>query len=194
MSIKYVILGYLSWQPMTGYDVKKIIAESEVLPWSANNNQIYRALVSLHEEGWVTKTVEEQDGSPNRHVYAITEAGLAGLKAWVMRAPEPPVTKHSFLNQMMWSDCLDVAEMDGLLATYLNEVGEKLFFMRVEADKKVNMPERTARESFLWGMIYQNWIAHFELELRWVREMREQLAELVVVEKRAAARRQREGV
>ncbi|MCB0015089.1 MAG: PadR family transcriptional regulator, partial [Anaerolineales bacterium] len=55
MSIKYVILGYLGWQPMTGYDVKKLIADAETLPWTANNNQIYRALVDLHQDGWVDK-------------------------------------------------------------------------------------------------------------------------------------------
>ena len=64
MSIKFVVLGYLSWRPMTGYDIKKMIADSETLPWSANNNQIYKSLVELHKEDWVTKSVENQEGAP----------------------------------------------------------------------------------------------------------------------------------
>ena len=80
MSIKYVVLGYLSWQPMTGYHVKKLIADSEILPWTASNNQIYQALVDLHNDGWVTKSIEEQVGSPNRHVYTITDAGIQALR------------------------------------------------------------------------------------------------------------------
>lgn len=28
MTIDYAILGMLSWQPLTGYDIKKIIQES----------------------------------------------------------------------------------------------------------------------------------------------------------------------
>ena len=90
MTIKHMILGYLSWQPMSGYDVKKIIAHSEILPWSANNNQVYRALVQMHNDGWVEKTVETQTGAPNRHIYTITPAGQDALRAWAGSPPEIP--------------------------------------------------------------------------------------------------------
>jgi DNA-binding PadR family transcriptional regulator len=191
MSIKYVVLGYLSWQPMTGYDVKKLIADSEILPWTANNNQIYRALVSLHQDEWVTKTIEEQVGSPNRHVYTITEAGLNALKAWVESEPEPPLTKNPFLNQLMWADCLNATEIDDLLEAYLNTVGEKLFFLRVQADRKPNMPERSPRETYIWEMIHKNRMAQHELELKWIRQMRQELADMEVNRQRSLARQTR---
>ena len=191
MSIKFVILGYLSWQPMTGYDVKKIIANSETLPWSANNNQIYRALVQLHNDQWVTKTIEHQVGSPDRHIYAITEAGGQALREWVQSTPEAPLTKKPFLHQLLWADCLPPEDLDDLLAAYLNEVGTKLFFIRVQADRRPDMPQRTPREKQLWDSIYQNWIAHYDLELQWVRHLRQELQELAAEQQRAAARQKR---
>lgn len=178
MSIKYVVLGYLSWQPMTGYDIKKLIADSETLPWSASNNQIYRALVQLHEDEWVSKTIENQVGAPDRHIYSITETGKQALREWVAGEPEPPHTKKPFLNQLMWADCLDAQEMDGLFEAYLNAVGEKLFFLRVQADERPNMPERTPRERYLWDMIHKNWIDQYEVELDWVRQMRRELTRI----------------
>ena len=165
---------------MTGYDLKKIIADSEILPWSASNNQIYQGLVKLHQNGWVTKVIEDQVGSPSRHVYSITEAGQEALKAWVLTTPEPPQSKQPFFIQLLWSDCLEMAELDGLLEAYLNAVGEKLFFLRVQADEKPNMPERTLREVYLWRMTYQKWIAQYELELKWVRQLRQELAEMSI--------------
>ena len=191
MAIKDVVLGYLSWRPMTGYEIKQIIAGSEMLPWSASDMRIYRALVELHQDGWVTKTVVDQADSTARHVYGVTEAGSDALKAWVMSAPEPPYTKDSFLNQLMWGDCLNAAQMDELLDAYLNEVGGKLFFLRVQADEKPNAPDRTSRETYLWEMIYKNWIAHYELELSWIRQMRQQLAEMETARQRALARQKR---
>ena len=172
MSIKYVILGYLSWQPMTGYDIKKIIAESEILPWSANNNQIYKALVQLHNDAWVTKIIEDQVGAPNRHVYSITEDGNQALKIWSASKPGLPQNKKPLLNQLMWADGLDINELDGLLDAYRDEVSNKQFLIRVQADRKPNMPERTSRERLLWEMIYKNWIDHYELELDWIRKIR----------------------
>jgi hypothetical protein len=78
----------------------------------------------------------------------------------------------------MWADCLDAEEMDALLEAYLNAVGEKLFFIRVQADEKPNMPERTPRESYLWTMIHKNWIVQYEMELKWIRQMRQELSEM----------------
>jgi PadR family transcriptional regulator, regulatory protein AphA len=176
MSIKFVILGYLSWRPMTGYDVKKIIANSEVLPWSASNNQIYQALVQLHHEEWVTKSIEDQIGKPDRHVYTITNKGLQVLQTWAGSAPELPQAKKPLLHQLMWADGLEADALDELLDAYLNVVGEKLFLMRVQADRKTNMPERSDREKYLWDMIHKNWIDQYELELNWIRELRQELS------------------
>ena len=177
MSIKFVILGYLSWQPLTGYDLKKIISASETLPWSANNNQIYRALVQLHEAGWVSKTVEDQEGAPDRHVYRATDAGREVLRDWVQTPPGPPQSKKSFLHQLMWADCLEGEDIEVLLTAYLEEVSNKIFTLRVQADRKPDTPNRTKREAFLWERIYQNWISQYEAEAQWIRETRRQLRE-----------------
>jgi len=178
MSIKYVILGYLGWQPMTGYDLKKIIADSETLPWSGNNNQIYRALVQLYDDAWVSKTIEDQVGAPDRHVYTITGDGIRELKNWVGSEPILPRSKKAFLNQLMWADYLDADEIDHLLEAYFEVVSDKLFLLRVQIDRRPNMPERTTREIYLWDMIYKNWITQYEGELNWIRGLRQDLSKM----------------
>lgn len=178
MAIKHVVLGFLSWRPMTGYDIKKLIADSEILPWTANNNQIYQALVELHNDKWVTKSIEEGIGTPNRHVYTITDAGLQALRDWVASEPEAPLTRKPFLHQLMWADCLDPQQLDAQLEAYLNTVGEKLFFLRVQAEEGPDKPKRTPREKYLWDMIYKNWIDDYETELSWIRQIRRELGEM----------------
>jgi len=175
MSIKYVVLGYLSWKPMTGYDIKKIIADSEILPWSASNNQIYHALVDLNKSGLAEKKIENQVGAPDRHVYSITQKGVEALREWVLKEPPPPPTKNAFFHQLMWSDLLSQQEMDSSMETYINIVGEKLFLIEVEREKQINIPQRTAREKFLLDAIYKNWSAHFNLELDWARTVHQEL-------------------
>jgi len=177
MSIKFVVLGYISWQPMSGYDLKRIIADSETLHWTANNNQIYTALVRLHDDGWVSKTIEKQEGAPDRHIYTITGKGAQALNEWVRTAPQAPSMAKPFLYQLMWADVLEVDELDALLEAYLNSVGEKQFFLKVEADKKKNMPERSPREKYIWDMIHTNWIGQYEGELNWIRQMRRDLSQ-----------------
>ncbi len=175
MSVKYIVLGYLSWQPASGYDLKKIISDSETLPWSGNSNQIYRALVELHEEGLVDQTVETQEKLPARKIYTITPKGKEMLVEWSKDTPMAPQFRKPFLGQLLWADQLTPKEIDQLLDDYLNAVGEKLFMVRVQADRKPDTPDRTPREAYLWDMARRNWIASYEMELNWIREMRQEL-------------------
>ena len=176
MSIKFVILGYLGWKPMSGYDLKKIIADSETLPWSANNNQIYRALVELHDQGWVKKDIQTQVGAPDRHIYTITDDGRQNLNEWVKGKPALPQSKKGFLHQLMWADELEGDELDELLNAYREVVADKVFLLRVQVDRRKYMPERSSREKFIWDMIYNNWIKQYEAELDWVRGVRKDLS------------------
>jgi PadR family transcriptional regulator AphA len=176
MSIKYAILGFLSWEPLTGYDLKKRFAESEVLYWSGNNNQIYRALVELHQDGWVTQAIHDQPSGPSRKVYTITGRGLAELRAWVMTVPEPPQLRSPFLVQLAWADQLGAGELDDLLAAYEDEVRVKLLMLREQAQRAPDAPDRTPREVFLWRAITAHVSDFYERELEWVLGLRGDLS------------------
>lgn len=177
MSIKYAILGFLSWRPMTGYELKKLFAESATLNWSGNSNQIYTTLVELHKEDLVSLEIHPQEAHPSRKVYTVTEKGLAELKSWALSTPEPPVQKNAFLIQLMWAAQLDSEEVDSLLEKYEKKVHTQLLLFQA-CDQRKDFPQRTPRETFLWNMISENWISFYEKELHWVRTVREELVKM----------------
>jgi PadR family transcriptional regulator AphA len=177
MSIKYAIVGFLSWEPLTGYDLKKRFAESDVLYWSGNNNQIYRALVELHQDGWVTQAIHDQPSGPSRKVYTITEKGLAELRQWVMTMPEPPQLRSPFLVQMAWADRLTAGELDDLLVAYEEEVRVKLLMLREQAKRAPGESDRALRETRLWRAMAAHVVDFYEWELDWVRGLRTEVSE-----------------
>jgi PadR family transcriptional regulator AphA len=177
MTIKHAILGFLSWRPFTGYELKKLFADSEFLYWSGNNNQIYRTLVTLHKEGLATREVQRQENYPDRKVYSITEQGRAALREWVLSSPELPQLRNPFLVQLAWADQLDGGELDALLEEYQEEVGVQLRMCLEQGRRRAVDPARTPREAYLWGMLAQNWVTFYEGELAWVRQLRAELAE-----------------
>ena len=175
MSIKHAILGFLSWTPLTGYELKKLFAESTTMHWSGNNNQIYKALVELHREELVTLEVQHQDDHPSRKIYTITEKGRSELRQWVLSTPEPPQIRNSFLVQLAWADQLEADELDALLAQYEEEVTVQLAMAGEQKQRNRNSPQRTPREAYLWQMIAENQISFYESELNWVRAVRREL-------------------
>ena len=178
MSIRYAILGFLSWTPQSGYDLKKLFEESSVFHWSGNNNQVYRTLVELHNEGFVTQEVQQQTDYPARKIYTITEKGLAELNQWVLSEPELPQIKSSFLVQLAWADQLKSDELDDLLRKYETEIHDQLVIVQEHKRRNTTSPQRTRREAYLWGAIMDNKISFYENELNWVRNVRETLSEM----------------
>ena len=175
MSIKFAILGFLSWKPLTGYALKKMFASSVTLHWSGNNNQIYKTLIELHREQLVVQEIQQQLDHPARKIYTITEQGLTELKNWVLSSPELPQLKHSFLIQLLWTDQLQSGELDKLLSNYEEEVQVQKLMLEAQSRRQSDLPDRTPRERYLVAMIMKNWQSFYEHELSWVRQLREDL-------------------
>jgi DNA-binding PadR family transcriptional regulator len=83
------ILGFLTWRPMSGYDVKKSVDSSIRNFWNESYGQIYPMLRRLSDEGLATPRGAAGAGGRRRRAYAITAAGREALVRW-LREPDPP--------------------------------------------------------------------------------------------------------
>ncbi len=178
MSIQHAILGFLSWKPHTGYELKKVFADSLSFHWSGNNNQIYGTLVKLHGEGLVTNEVIHQDKYPDRKVYTVTPKGLEALRAWLVEEPEVPELRNVFHIQLAWADLLGDPEIYSLLGRYESALETRLLMARETLRRGRPAPNRSRREAYLWKRIEENHIGHLESELAWARDVREGLGKL----------------
>ena len=89
-TLGFAVLGLLSREELSGYDLKRWMGRPLGYFWSAKHSQIYPELARLEEEGLVTHTLVEQSGKPDKKVYRITAEGLEALKEWVV---QPPVSR-----------------------------------------------------------------------------------------------------
>jgi len=101
---KYAILGMLSIEPMSGYDIKKEIEESISNFWTESYGQIYPVLKNLVAEKLVTKTVQKGAGKPDRHIYALTERGRKELQSWLAQDAMPKVERNEFLLKLFFGE------------------------------------------------------------------------------------------
>lgn len=116
MSLKHALLGFLSFAPATGYDLKNQMEQSVQHFWHADLSQIYRTLDAMREEDWVDKTVEQQESRPPRHVYSIRDAGRKELQRWLGEPLEQLPTVHNpFLLKVFFGGVLGPDETLGHL-------------------------------------------------------------------------------
>ena len=124
MSLKHAILGFLSFQSFSGYDLKKAFDNSVQHFWPANQSQIYRTLAALKEEGFVEQEVIEREDRLDKKLYNITPSGREELHTW-LSTPLPPVdTREPFLIQLYFGGKLTDEEVLSILKheiTYYEE-------------------------------------------------------------------------
>ncbi len=86
---KYAVLGLLIYAPLSGYDIRRIYADSLGNFWSESYGAIYPILKRLEDEGLATREVERQTGKPDRNVYTITDLGREEMHRWLAQPAGP---------------------------------------------------------------------------------------------------------
>lgn len=81
---QFALLGALSIQPMSGYEIKKMMAESTNYFWSESNGQIYPTLSKLAKNKLVTID-KQMVGAKIKNIYTLTKTGQIKLQEWLMQ-------------------------------------------------------------------------------------------------------------
>lgn len=121
----HTLLGFLTWAPMSGYDLKRRIDGSVQNFWSESYGQIYPTLRKLADAGLIEPQAEAGDGR-KRQVYAITEAGRAELRRWIEVAPERQPLRNELLLKLFFGSRVDPERCIEHLETYRAEVADAL--------------------------------------------------------------------
>ena len=109
----YVVLGLVSFQEASGYDLKRFAdASIRHFYWSPSKSQIYAELRRLTSLGYATERHVQQERRPNKRLYRVTPSGEEALREWLGQPQtEPDVIKRPllvklFLGSMMSQDIL----------------------------------------------------------------------------------------
>lgn len=99
MASTHAILGLLSIQPMSGYEIRQSVEQHGMrFLWGLNYGSIYPALRQLQERGLVTVSIQHEGRTTLRKEYHVTDAGRVELEQWVQSPlPAPMQTDELFL-------------------------------------------------------------------------------------------------
>jgi PadR family transcriptional regulator AphA len=142
MSLEYAILGFLNYQPFSGYDLKKIFDATVKHFWPADQSQIYRTLAQLTEKGCVEMKVVEQSGRPDRKVYHITAGGRKELARWMLSDPPKESTRSAALIQVFFLGRMTDKQILKKFEKLYDELPDQID----EYSKLVDSP----RETYFW--------------------------------------------
>lgn len=100
----FAVLGMLSLGALSGYEIRRELAESIGTFWSESYGQIYPALRELSKKGWARRHAARRPGGPPRHVYEITPKGREALRRWLAEPPRAAPPRNELLLKFFFSD------------------------------------------------------------------------------------------
>jgi len=175
MSLRHTILGFLSIQTLSGYDLKRYFDASVRHFWSADQAAIYRTLADLAAEGLVEQERIAQTTRPDRKVYHLTDPGRTALDAW-LATPAPPVARREpLLVKLFFAGRLSAPQLEHLLEVELQSVTAELDGFR-EIVASIRDNPGTTDEATLVGPLITltNGVASGVAQRDWLRGLLEQ--------------------
>jgi DNA-binding PadR family transcriptional regulator len=107
MSLSHAILATLSNGCYSGYDLSKQFAGSVGFFWYATQQQIYRELGKLEQQGYIDAEVIHQAARPDKRLLTITPAGKDYLRKWIALPGTVSPTKDELLVKLFAGQLVD---------------------------------------------------------------------------------------
>ncbi|VUX01088.1 PadR family transcriptional regulator [Streptococcus vestibularis] len=121
-----VILGILSKQERTGYEIKEIFQSQLSYFYDGTYGMIYPTLKKLEQDGLVSKRVIMQTGKPNKNIYSITASGEKELQKYLESNVIEESFKSDFLMRLFFGVNLTDEELIRLLKDEIKNKEKKI--------------------------------------------------------------------
>lgn len=131
--IDRVILGLLSHEELTGYEIKKRMDTTLKYFWSASYGSIYPALNDLVNRGLATKR-EDKENKRNKLIYTITDDGRNYLKEWLTVPVEKDELRYETMLKIFFGNEQDKEQVLSHIKLFWEKIEKELLYL-LKAEK-----------------------------------------------------------
>ena len=171
---RQALLGFLSWGPLSGYGLRKVIEGSVSNFWTESYGRIYPMLKELEEDGLATSVERQTPGGRPTKTYSITDRGRAELDAWLHDEPAPPARRNELLLKMFFAAQGEDIDPTGMIEHFR---AEKLADLEHHAEmrEEIESTDTPPPDMKYWMMTLRYSELEAEAHVRWADEVLKEL-------------------
>ena len=173
--IDCVILGLLSHEELTGYEIKKRMDTTLKYFWSASYGSIYPALNDLVNRGLAIKK-EDTESKRNKQIYTITKDGRYYLKKWLTLPIEKDELRYETLLKLFFGNEQSVEQALFHIDAFEKNIEKELpYLLNAEEILNKNLNNDTAHKYYLLTVEFG--IKTYRTYLEWCKEAKDFLSD-----------------
>lgn len=167
--IDMVILGLLSHEPLTGYDIKKNIDGAIRFFWKGSFGSIYPALSHMEERGFVVRLKNSgKESGREKITYSITPQGKDVLRAWLESSKACNELKYETLLKLFFGGVADKETSVRNIECFENEISQELQLLKLYQKNLAAVLNENDHIYYYLTVLFG--IETYEAYLRWCRE------------------------
>ncbi len=174
MSVRHAVLGLLTQRPRHGYELRAafeaLVGGEET--WDVKPAQIYSTLTRLEKNGLVAEEGVEQDGGPEKRIYAITSTGIKTLNEWFAEGIASQHQRDEFFIKLMVGMVSGAADPYRLIQTQRTYLYRELHTLTAQRSRS------DPRRELARILLLDKAAMHLEADLRWLDLTEERLDEI----------------
>ena len=170
------VLGLLDQQPMSGYDIKRLLERLSWLIGGASFGHIYPTLHALLKDELVTVDIVSHQDKPPRKIYSVNEQGRQALQAWLKQPIPANASPKVFVMRLILTRDLAEDTLIALLQEWRTQIVAHLDVLK-------EMHGRSQQPGVGWHLALDYGSAVANTKLMWLdrvsQSLQESLPELV---------------
>ena len=166
-----VILGLLSHESLTGYEIKKRMDTTLKYFWGASYGSIYPTLNKLEQDELVSKYETKENGR-NKIIYTITESGRDNLKQWLKVPMVKDEIRYETLLKLFFGSEIGPVETVAHIDIFENKVKAELPMLNTMVTNLENIKD--TEEAHLYYLLTAKFgVKVYEAYLEWCKEAKQ---------------------
>ena len=166
MSYRHLILGLLTEQPMSGYDIKKRVQAALGAVTNASYGTLYPVLHKLLEEGAVEVREVPQKTRPLKKVYQITGMGRQEILDWLAQPLNEDQIQREFLIKLYLAARLAPEQLIALVTAQRSQQEARCRALRADKDAADDLGQ-------VWMIGYA--LSLCQAEIDWLEQIEHQI-------------------
>ncbi len=172
-TIDLIVLGILKKEPMSAYDIQKLVEYRNISKWvKISTPSIYKKVIQLEEKGYITSHIEKDGKMPEKAVYSLSEAGKQEFEKLMVEISCKPINIFLDFNAVVVNlesmtkesqkECLDNIENNmKVLKTYL----EKNIALKESVDDISATGMAVLQQQYMLAKAIEEWICTLKKSL-----------------------------
>ena len=165
-TIDLIVLGMLKKQPLSAYDIQKLVEYRNISKWvKISTPSIYKKVIQLEEKGLLQSVPVRETNMPEKAVYSLTANGEQEFERLMGELSAQPIRMFLDFNAVIVNlDSVPLEMQESCVASIEKNVQDLKSYLEENLREKENAPEvpeigiAVLRQQFVLAETIETWI------------------------------------